>query len=421
MQTERPRVVITGMHLITPFGDGIEAFWHGLLSAKSAIAPITSFEPAGFRTPIAGEIPPGDRARVHAEAAWAGMDETSKLGLWCAAEAVRHAGLSVEQLRAANAGCSIASLGGEEREGDYLAGEPWQACPAPAVLERSYHLATVRVARLLRLPGPCVAFTNACIAGTTAIGFGLDTLRAGHSSIFVAGAVSDVSRLEQARFDALRALTAGTYCPFDRRRSGLLLGEAGAVLILETYDSARRRGAAMQAEILGYGQSCDASSITRPNPTGAGLARAMRAALDDAAVRADEIDYINAHGTGTRHNDSAETRAVKTIFGRRARAIPISTIKPFIGHTTASASAVELIACILSLQHGMVPPTLNYAEPDKDCDLDYVPNLPRRAELRIAMSNSAGFGGSNASIIVAGSPRDRERPRRRKGRAREEG
>jgi 3-oxoacyl-[acyl-carrier-protein] synthase II len=256
-----------------------------------------------------------------------------------------------------------------------------------------------RVASYFQLCGPNLTIPTACAAGNYALGWAFEQIQSGAADVMLAGGADAFSRLAFIGFSRLHALSPDVCRPFDRNRQGLLLSEGAGVLVLESEAHARKRRARIYAEMLGYGLSADAHHITSPHPEGAGAALAMKRALQRAQRTPDEVDYINAHGTGTPHNDKAETLAIKGLFGKRAYQIPISSIKALTGHAMGAASAIEAIACVLSLHHGILPPTWNYQEPDPECDLDYVPNAPREAQPHVVLNNSYGFGGNNACVV----------------------
>jgi 3-oxoacyl-[acyl-carrier-protein] synthase II len=258
-----------------------------------------------------------------------------------------------------------------------------------------------RVASYFQLCGPNLTIPTACAAGNYALGWAFEQIQSGAADVMLAGGADAFSRLAFTGFSRLRALSPDVCRPFDRNRQGLLLSEGAGVLVLERLEHAQARGAQIYAEMLGYGLSADAHHITAPHPDGAGAALAMRRALQRAQLAEKDFSpyYINAHGTGTPHNDKAETLAIKSLFGERAYQIPVSSIKALTGHAMGAASAMEAIACILSLHHGILPPTWNYQEPDPECDLDYVPNAPREMLPRVVLNNSYGFGGNNSCVV----------------------
>jgi 3-oxoacyl-[acyl-carrier-protein] synthase II len=251
------------------------------------------------------------------------------------------------------------------------------------------------------LHGPCVMIPTACAAGNYAIGYGFDSIRAERTDLMLAGGADPFSRITYMGFARLGAIAPDRCQPFDKNRKGMVPGEGAAVLVLEPYDAARARGARIYAEVLGYGVSCDSHHMTAAHPQGDGAMRAMSMAMRESGVGIEQIDYISAHGTGTPTNDRVESIAVRRLFGSRADAVPMSSIKSMIGHTMGAASAIEAVACSLALDSGVVPPTINYEERDPECDLDYVPNQARRLNPAVVLNNAYAFGGNNASLCMA--------------------
>jgi 3-oxoacyl-[acyl-carrier-protein] synthase II len=256
-----------------------------------------------------------------------------------------------------------------------------------------------RIASAFGLMGPKSTFMTACSAGATAIGYARDLIISGHASMMIAGGVEPMSRLTYAAFNALKSVDPETCRPFDKDRAGLSLGEAAAIMILESLDSALSRGAKIYGEIFGYGITCDSFHMTAPDEQASGAIRSMQAALKDSGLSIEDIDYINAHGTATPVNDVTETKAIKEVFGKRAYAIPVSSTKSMHAHTLGASGALEGIVSILALHHGFIPPTVNYREADPLCDLDYVTSGSRKADLRAVLSNSFAFGGNNTTLI----------------------
>jgi 3-oxoacyl-[acyl-carrier-protein] synthase II len=247
--------------------------------------------------------------------------------------------------------------------------------------------------------GPKTTFMTACSSGATAIGYARDLIRLGAAEVMVCGGTEPLCRITYSAFNALQAVDPDYCKPFDRHRRGLTLGEGAGILILESLDHARRRGAGIYAEVLGCGISCDANHMTAPDPEAAGAVSAMTAALADAGIPPADVDYINAHGTATPANDRMEIRGIKTVFGARARRIPVSSTKSMIGHTLGAAGAIEAVACMLAIEHQFIPPTIHHETPDVDCDLDVVPGKARTAQVNTVLSNSFAFGGNNTALL----------------------
>jgi 3-oxoacyl-[acyl-carrier-protein] synthase II len=257
------------------------------------------------------------------------------------------------------------------------------------------------LARWLGARGPVLTVTTACASGATSLGLGADLLRAGQADVVLAGGADVLCRFVQRGFNVLRSLTRDAVRPFDRRRSGLLLGEGAGLVVLESADAAARRGHRPLGHLLGHASTADGAHITAPDPEGRGLELAVRTALAEAGLGPDTLDFVSAHGTGTPANDRVETEVLKRVLGRRAHAVPVNSIKAHLGHTMGAAATLEAIMCLLAGRHGQVPPTLNYGEADPDCDLDCVPNVARAWRPRVSLSTSLGFGGCNAALVLA--------------------
>ena len=421
-------VVITGIGWVTPLGDEIESVWSRLLAGTSAIEPTRHFDASTFPTRFSAQVRDYDprpllrRPELHegigrntayalgaACAAWraAGLDQAAgldreRLGLYLGSgEGV----LDFDNYAAAN-------LGGwddQSRRVDTLRwAEAARACMDPLrEAEQEPNMPLAHLAMEFEACGPAYNCLTACAASTQAIGEAKEIIQRGDADVMIAGgAHTMIHPLGVTGFNRLTALsTRNDDCataarPFDRTRDGFVLGEGAGMLVLEARDAAVARGAPLYARIVGYGSSADAYRITDIQPEGRGAAEAMRQALADADLRPTDIDYISAHGTGTKENDAVETRAVKVVFGDHAPRVPISSVKSMLGHLIAAAGAVELITCVLALRDQIVPPTINLNDPDPECDLDYVPNTARRTPVRVALSNSFGFGGQNDTLIL---------------------
>jgi len=427
-QTTR-RVVITGMGWVTPLGHDLEQVWQRLLAGQSGTNPITIFDAQTFPTSFAAEVKDfdlrkflGQRYEDHKS-----CSRNSGFALAAAEMAWRHAGLNggpgadperVGVYLGSGEGpidfqnfvaAALAGWDPERRELNTVrwAEVAYQRLGAIKEFEQDPNCATGHLAYRFQAQGPNFNTLTACAASTQAIGEASALIRRGDADVMISGgAHSMIHPLGVTGFNRLTALSTRNgewQCasrPFDATRDGFVIGEGAGILILEEYESARRRGARLLAEIVGYGSTADAFRVTDMHEQGRGAIAAMRAALDDAGLQPADIDYINAHGTGTEENDKIETRAIRTVFGEHARKVPISSVKSMFGHLIAGAGAVELITCVLAIRDGMLPPTINYRQPDPNCDLDYVPNAARQARIRIALSNSFGFGGQNDTLIV---------------------
>ncbi|MBW7904232.1 MAG: beta-ketoacyl-ACP synthase II [Phycisphaerae bacterium] len=422
------RVVITGMGWITPLGHDIDGVWKRLLRGESGVAPTTIFDARSYPTQFAAEVKDFDLARflgphyerhktasrnagfalAAAEIAWrdAGLDgagiDPEMVGVYLGGG---EGPIDFDNFVAA----SIAGWDAEKRTLDALrwAAVAYERLNAVREFEQDPNCAAGHIACRFDAQGPSLNTLTACAASTQAIGEATEIIRHGDADIMISGgAHSMIHPLGVTGFNRLTALsTRNDTCmtasrPFDRTRDGFVLGEGAGILILEEYEAARRRGARLYAEVVGYGSTADAFRVTDIHEEGRGAIAAMRAALDAAGLRPEQIDYISAHGTGTEENDKLETLAIRGVFGDYARKVPVSSVKSMLGHLIAGAGAVELITCVLAIRDGMLPPTSNYQNPDPNCDLDYVPNQARKATVRHALSNSFGFGGQNDTLVI---------------------
>jgi 3-oxoacyl-[acyl-carrier-protein] synthase II len=411
---EQRRVVVTGLGALTPLGNDVAATWEGMLAGRSGIRRISSFDPSRVDSKVAGEIVGFDAEAVMPKKEVRRNDRYVHYAWAATAEALRDAGLEnpiTDEAESERTGVIIGSgIGGintmirdvieahdlgVERIGPFL------------VTAMIPDMGAGYVAIYANARGPNYAIVSACSSSNHAIGDALNIIRRGDADVMIAGgAEAGIGEIPVGAFSAMRALSTKrndqpekASRPFDADRDGFVMADGAGVLILEELDHARARGASIHAELVGYAATDDASHITLPAPGGRGAAASMRRALDDASLTTDDIDYINAHGTSTGPNDRSETAAIKTVFGERAYAVPVSSTKSMTGHLLGAGGGVEAIACIRAIEEGMLPPTINYENPDPDCDLDYVPNQARPAPVRTAMSNSFGFGGHNATVI----------------------
>lgn len=407
----KKRVVITGMGALTPIGQDVTGFWEGLGEGRSGVRSISRFDPTGFPTTIAAEIPDYDPLD-HFEAKEARrMSRFAQYGLVAAREAVRHAQLEMERMNPARVGVMVGTGSGgldriQEEYQKVLQNGSQKLSPylAPAMLA---NMASGEIAIALGAKGPSAAVVTACATGSSCIGEAMRIIQYGDADVMIAGGTeAPITPLGLAAFSRIRALSRRNgepqkACrPFDRDRDGFVAGEGAGVLVLESLEHAVRRDAPILAELIGYGATTDAHHITAPSPDGSVAAEAMVRALDDAGLSPEQVCYINAHGTGTRANDAVETLAIKLVFGESAYEIPISSIKSMIGHLLGAAGAVELIASVETIRHGLIPPTINCESPEEGLDLDYVPHTARKRDVQVVMSNSFGFGGHNVSLIV---------------------
>ncbi len=404
------RVAVTGMGVVTPVGIGCERMWDSLAAGRSGIAPITSFDASEHRTRFAGCIDDFDVSAVMDSKEARHASRFQHFAMVAADEAMRDAGLEqIEPAEAYRVGVIVGSgIGGlhvfEEQTKVLLERGPSRISPLlipMMIVDLAAGLISIRYGA----KGVNWAPVSACATGTHAIGEGFETIRRDAADVIVAGGFdAGVTPLGIAGFCAARALStrnddpAGASRPFDAGRDGFVMGEGGGILVLEEWEHAVARGAAIRAEVIGYGASADAYHITSPAPDGEGARRAMTLALDQAGIAPSDVGYINAHGTSTPQGDAAETLAVKGVFGRSAP--PVSSTKSMMGHLLGGAGAVEAAACVLSMERGLLPPTINYEVPDPSCDLDYVPNVARATSVDVTMSNSFGFGGHDATVVL---------------------
>jgi 3-oxoacyl-[acyl-carrier-protein] synthase II len=411
---ERRRVVITGMGTVNPLAHSVEDFWAALLAGKSGAAPITLFDPSELTTRFAAEVKHFD-PEIYMPRKDARRLDRSTMLFWAATkQAMEDAGLSFEEddpasLRAGVVcGTGIGGIGTTQTQIDVLNDRGPQRISPLAIPMIMGNQAAGAVSIDFRLAGPSTCTVTACAAAANAIGDATEIIRRGVADVMVAGGMEGaVTEFAMGGFASMKALSTrnedpeAASRPFDRDRDGFLLGEGAGSLVLESWEHATARDAHIYGEVLGYGMSADAYHITLPRPGGAGAARAMQAALDDAGVAADQVDYINAHGTSTPANDATESLAIKTVFADHAGQLPVSSTKSMTGHLLGGAGAVEAVIALKAIVDGVVPPTINYTTPDPECDLDYVPNEPRAVPVRRVLSNSFGFGGHNVSLLFS--------------------
>jgi 3-oxoacyl-[acyl-carrier-protein] synthase II len=414
MRDGERRVVVTGMGALTPIGNDVPSFWDALVNGRSGITRITQFDPVHTAAKIAGEVKGFDADAVMPKKEVRRNDRYVHFAWAAAAEAMRDAGLPNpidDEALAWRTGAIIGSgIGGIntmirdvieahdhgiDRIGPFL------------VTSMIPDMAAGYVAIYANARGPNYATVSACSSSNHAIGASLNIIRRGEADVMIAGgAEAGIGEIPVGAFSAMRALSTKrndepekASRPFDADRDGFVMGDGAGVLVLEELEHARSRGATIHAEVLGYGATDDASHITLPAPGGRGAVESMRIAVADAGLTGDDIGYINAHGTSTMPNDKSETAAIKTLFGERAYRIPVSSTKSMTGHLMGAGGGIEAIASILAIKNGVLPPTINLDTPDPECDLDYIPHEARRAEIDVAMSNSFGFGGHNATLV----------------------
>jgi 3-oxoacyl-[acyl-carrier-protein] synthase II len=403
-----PRVVVTGMGTINPLGLNVKEFWEGLAVGKSAIGPITRFDATNFRVKVDAEVRGFDAAKYMDLKAVDRTSRTIQFAVAAAKEAVQSAGLDMARENSERVGVIISTMteqgyvvwGWEQ----YQKTGPRRGADPLFITKSTASAASMQVGMMLGAKGPNSSANSLCASGTDAIGTATNFIRLGYADVMIAGG-SDASLepVGMAGIDVLGALShepdPSKACrPFDLNRSGFVYAEGAGLVVLESYEHAKSRGAPILAEIAGAGWSFDAHDATAPAPEAE--AYAMRVALQNARVKIDEVDYINAHGTSTKLNDACETKAIKMVFGEHAYKIPISSAKSMIGHGITAAGAVETIAAILVMNKGIIHPTINYETPDPDCDLNYVPNVARPAQVNVCLKDSFGLGGENCCLVL---------------------
>lgn len=404
------RVVITGMGAVTPIGNDVASFWDGIKEGKVGIGPITQFDTGEFKVKLAASVKEFDAAKLMDPKASRRMDRYSQFAVVAAGEAFAQAGLCMEEEDPYRVGVIIGSgIGGlpvTEREHEKLLNKgPKRVAPLTIPMLIS-NMAAGNVAIAYGCKGKCTSLTTACATGTHSIGDALRTIQYGDLEVCLAGGTeSSITPLAVAGFTNLTALNATedplkASLPFDKNRGGFVMGEGAGVVVLEELEHAKKRGAKILAEVAGYGATCDAFHITSPAEDGSGAAKAMEYAMVDAGVKPEEVDYINAHGTGTHHNDLFETRAIHLAFQEEAEKLKVNSTKSMIGHLLGAAGAVEAIVCVKTIQEGYIHPTVGTSEPGEECDLDYVLGQGIRQNVDVAISNSLGFGGHNASLLI---------------------
>jgi 3-oxoacyl-[acyl-carrier-protein] synthase II len=407
----RRRVVITGLGAVTPLGNDVETTWQNLVAGRSGAGEITQFDSSDYAVHFACEVKDFDPTEYIDRKQARRMDRFAHLIVAAARQAEADSGIAIAD-EADRVGAAVATgIGGlkafQDCHTELRERGPDRVNPF-SIPEIIPNMGAAWVSMQLGTKGPLSSQCTACAASNMAIGDGLDSIRLGRADVMLCGGTeAPVTEVGIAGFSAMRALSRRNDAPekasrpFDSGRDGFVMGEAGAVVVLEELEHARARGAKIYAELLGYGLSSDAQHITEPDPSGENPARAMTMAFGDAGIDPSEVDYINAHGTSTPLGDSAETRVIKLALGEEnARQTPVSSTKGATGHCLGAAGAVEATFSILAVTHGVLPPTINYEDPDPECDLDYIPNESREADVRTAVSNSFGFGGHNATIVL---------------------
>ena len=406
----KQRVVVTGMGVVSPLGTDIKTFWSNLTQGTSGAGPITRFDPAGFNTRIAAEVKNFNPADFIDKKELRRMDRFTYFALAAAKMALGDAGLDLTKVDRDRVGVVLGSgIGGletlEEQHNVLLNRGPDRISPffIPMIIS---NMGAGQIAITYGLRGNNITMVSACASSNHALGESFRLLQRKEVDVVISGgSEAPITPLGVAGFIAMKALTTRNDTPekasrpFDLKRDGFLIGEGAAILILETLEHALKREAKIYAEIIGYGTSCDAYHITAPNPSGIGAALALERAIQDAGIEPEMVDYINAHGTSTPLGDKAEAVAIKKVFGEKTQNLPVSSTKSMTGHLLGGSGGLEAVACILTICHGIIPPTINYEYPDPECDLDIVPNQARIAPVKIALNNSLGFGGHNVILV----------------------
>ena len=403
------RVVITGMGAITPIGNSVDEFWKGIEKSKCGIDEITQIDTTNFKVKLAAEVKGFNPENYMDRRSARRLDRFCQLAMAAAKEVMEDSKLDVSKIDATRFGVIVGSgIGGLNTtyEISVLASQkgPDRVPPLsiPMVIT---NMASGNISIEYGAKGETFDISAACSTGTHCIGEAYRLIKYGYQDVIMAGGTeSAIDAVGIAGFTNIKALSQATdknraSIPFDKERNGFVMGEGAGVLMLEELEHALNRGAKIYAEVVGFGSTSDAYHITAPDPTGDGMVRAMKLAMNEAGIKPENVDYINAHGTSTHLNDSGETLAVKTAFGEASKTLPVSSIKGNVGHLLGAAGAVEAIATVKAIETGLIPPTINYKVPDEECDLDVVPNVPRKKELTYAMSNSLAFGGHNGSLI----------------------
>lgn len=405
---DRKRVVVTGMGAVTPLGNNVETFWNGIKNNVNGIGEITIFDTTDFKVHIGAEVKGFQPENWMDKKDARRMDRFCQFGVAAAVEAYNNSGLTADSIDserfAIMAGSGIGGMLTIEAEHEKLLNKgPNRVSPfmVPMIIS---NMLGGSIAIRFGVQGPCHSIVTACATGTHCIGEAFRMIAHGEADAAFAGAAeAAITPLAMAGFNNMTALSrknnpSHSSTPFDKERDGFVMGEGGAMMILEELEHAKARGAKIYAEVVGYGSTCDAYHITSPEPTGKGAANAMKLAVQEAGINPQEVSYINAHGTGTPYNDLFETRAIKTIFGEDTT-VPISSTKGLTGHMLGAAGAIEAIVCVKALMEGYIPATANLVTPDEELGLDYVPNTGRDADLQYALTNSLGFGGHNGSLL----------------------
>lgn len=396
------RIVITGIGVISPIGTGKEAFWEGLSEGRFGISKITAFDTSEFQNHRGGEIKDFYPKKYIQPEKLGKIGRTSQYAVAATKMALEDAGIRTDGSFNGRIGISLGTTMGETqmleqidrtwaKNGEEVVDPGW-------IAQLPTNLLASNAAYEFGFGGPAMLLPTACAAGNYAIGYGFDQLQLGRADVMVVGGVDAISRIAFTGFNRLFAVAPEKCQPFDKNRKGMMVGEGAGIMVLETLERALERKAPIYAEILGYGMSCDAHHMTIPEVSG--VIRVMQIALESVSVKPQEVDYLNAHGTGTIPNDKTESAAIWKVFGDYTKALPVSSIKSMMGHTMGAASALEAIATALAIKNDLIPPTINFETKDPECNIDCVPNVARRKKVNIALSNSFAFGGNNAALVL---------------------
>lgn len=405
------RVVVTGMGVVSPIGIGVPKFEESIFSGVNGVKRISLFDPSSYRSQMAGEVKDFSYSRCLSSKEARRMDRFTQLGIVAADEAIKGAGLNVDSETPSIIGVLVGSgVGGlttiEREETNLLRKGPKRVSPflIPMLIT---DITSAQIAIRYGFYGPNLSISTACATGNHSIGEAFKIIQRNQADVMIAGGTeAAITPLGLAGFCSMRALSTRNdqpekaSRPFDRERDGFVIGEGAGIVVLEELERAKKRGVNIWAEIVGFGMTGDAYHVTQPRENGSGLKMAMEQALKDAGINAEKVNYINAHGTSTSLNDKVETKAIKELFKNKAYQIPVSSTKSMTGHLLGATGGVELISCVLALNRGLIPPTINYETFDPECDLDYVPNQAREKKVEVILSNSMGFGGHNAVLIV---------------------
>ncbi len=396
------RVVITGLGVISSIGIGWEEFWENLLKGKSGISPVSSFDTTKHFTHNGGEVKQFKPEEFIIKEHLPYLSRASQMALAAAKLAVKDAKLSrddvVSMKTGVCVGTNIGSVQSVERMNEIIVNEKRNDVDDNLVYQIPTNTTPSVIAKELKLKGPSMMFSTACAAGNYSLGYGFDLIKLGRADVVIAGASDALSKVAFTGFNQFNAVAPEKCQPFDKNRKGMMVAEGAGMLVLESLESAVKRDAPIYGEITGYGLSCDAYHMTTSAVEG--IATCMRKAIHEAGTRTEDVDYISAHGTGTPTNDKNECAAIREVFGPRCKTIPTSSSKSMLGHTMGAASALEAIVCALTVKNSVIPPTINFEDPDPECDIDCVPNEARKYNVDIALNNSYAFGGNNASLVL---------------------